>query len=89
MLAEAVLSGVSCVATDVGEAKRIIGDEGKLVPRRNPQAIAQAWKNLIDLPEAERRSLAECARQRVASEFSLEKHSREFQELLQTHLCVE
>lgn len=71
-LAEAMSCGVPCVATDVGDSRRVIGDTGVLVQPRDPEAMAAAWKLLKNrLNREEQLSLA--ARRRVAEHFSLEQ----------------
>ena len=46
---EALACGVPCVLTDVGGAREIItGDHlGRVVPSRNPRALAAAWEALL------------------------------------------
>ena len=68
VIGEAMACGVPCVATDVGDAKRVIGDTGTVVPPRNSQALASAILSLLDRPD--RRQLGEQARQRIVSQFS-------------------
>lgn len=73
VIAEAMACGVLCVATDAGDAAEIVGDTGMVVPRRNPEALAAAWEELLKLPpdEQARRRLA--SRERIASHFSLSR----------------
>jgi glycosyltransferase involved in cell wall biosynthesis len=72
VLGEAMASGVPCIATDVGDSARIIGDTGVVVPPRDPQALADAIRRIVDMGNAKRFELGAAARRRVAQEFSLE-----------------
>jgi D-inositol-3-phosphate glycosyltransferase len=66
------------VATDVGEIRRVLDGEaaGRLVPAHDPVALATAIGGLLARPEA-RLGLAQAARSRVLTCFSLERNVRE------------
>ena len=71
VLGEAMACGIPCVSTDVGDAARILDDTGIVVPPRTPNGLALAMKQLLLLPEADRRALGERARARVEANFDL------------------
>ena len=63
MLAEAMACGVPCVATDVGDARRILSSADFLVPAGDPNSLAQALvRALASLRETRGRDLGERAR---------------------------
>ena len=76
VIAEAMLCGVPCVATDVGDASYIIGSQGWVVPSRDHEALAnkiiiahRAW--LEDpLSWGKRKS---DVREQIVNNFSVEK----------------
>lgn len=72
-IGEAMATGVPVVATDVGDARRILGDAGRIVPPRNPAALARAVTDLRNDPEA-RQAMGRAARRRIEQHFSL-RHS--------------
>lgn len=71
VLGEAMACGVPCVSTDVGDARRIIGDTGLIVPVCDPVALAHAINDLIDRGPAAREHLGRAARARIEAEYSL------------------
>lgn len=72
-IGEAMACGVPCVATDVGDARRIIGDTGRLVPPSDAGALAAAWDSLLSLAPGERAALGAAARRRVEERFGIER----------------
>ena len=77
-LAEGMATELAPIATDVGDAQRIIGDTGIVVPPRDPIALAHAIQELIDDPEL-RLNLGRKARKRVEKHFSLERTLEAFE----------
>jgi len=73
VLGEAMACGVPCVATDVGDTSRIIGDTGRVIPPQAPAVLAEAWRDFVDMDRGELRSLGERARQRIVQHFSIEE----------------
>ncbi|SFV27385.1 glycosyltransferase family 4 protein [Thermoflavifilum thermophilum] len=75
VLAEAMLSGTPCVATDVGDAKFIVGDTGWVVPPKNPSALAEAIMVAIEeWKDPQKWSLRrESARKRIMDNYTIDK----------------
>jgi len=70
VIGEAMASSVPCVVTDVGESAAIVGDTGRAVPAKDPTALADAWRALLEAPGT-REQLGAAARRRVESEFDI------------------
>jgi len=79
VIGEAMSCGVPCVVTDVGDSAWIVGDTGKVVPPKNPEALANAWQALIDIGKEGRESLGKAARTRVIKCFSLDSIVAEYE----------
>jgi glycosyltransferase involved in cell wall biosynthesis len=73
VLGEAMALGVPCIATDCGDAARIVDAAGWSVPRRDPEAIAQAMQELAALAPNRRRALSASARAHVVEQFGLQR----------------
>ena len=78
---EAMAVGVPCVVTDVGDAAMLVADTGIVVPPEDPEALAKGMEDLLTLPVAARRELGRRARDRIESEFSIERACERFEQL--------
>jgi glycosyltransferase involved in cell wall biosynthesis len=87
VIAEAMACGVPAVATDAGDAGEIINDTGRVVPRRDPEALATAWHELLSLSPLERAALGARARMRIEAKFALatavERYAALYTELME------
>ncbi len=72
ILGEAMACEVPCVVTDVGDSALIVGDTGKVVPPRDLEALAAAWRELIDIGPEGRKRLGVAARNRAERDFGLD-----------------
>src|SRR5688572_13537416 len=78
-LGEAMSCGVPCVTTDVGESARIVGDTGRVVEPRNPEALARAIREMIEIGPKARQALGKRARTHIVQRFSLEDVTRQYE----------
>jgi glycosyltransferase involved in cell wall biosynthesis len=81
VIGEAMSCAVVCAVTDVSDAAHIVSDTGRVVPPRNPQALARALRDLLDMGEANRQTLGLRARERVINNFSLDAVVRQYEEV--------
>ncbi|MCD2259813.1 glycosyltransferase family 4 protein [Psychroserpens luteolus] len=79
---EAQAMGLLCVVSDADGLKENVIHEktGIVVPKRQPQLLAKAIKNLLLLPNEMKQHMRTNAQKRVAEQFNLEKQQTEFLE---------
>lgn len=81
VIGEAMSCSVPCAVTDVGDSAMIVGDTGIVVPPCNSEALANAWKKLIEMGSEQRANLGKAARQRILECFSLESIVHQYESL--------
>jgi glycosyltransferase involved in cell wall biosynthesis len=86
VVGEAMSCGIPCVVTDVGDSSWIVGNTGRVVPPRNPQMLADAWKELIALGEEGRETLGKAARKRIVEDFYLDSIVSKYESLYENIL---
>jgi len=88
VVAEAMLMQVPCVVANVGDAARIVGPTGWVVPPGDPAALAEAVKALQRMGEERRMVIGEAARQRIVNNYSIEVVSKQYEQLYE-QICEE
>ena len=73
VLGEAMACGVPCVATNVGDSARVLGEFGRIVPPSDSIALSMALTELLRLDPTERIELGTAARFHVAEKYSISK----------------
>lgn len=81
VIGEAMSCAVPCVVTDVGDSARIVADTGKVVPPRQPLALARALAEMVEAGSETRHALGARARERIIQHFSLEAIAHQYEEL--------
>jgi glycosyltransferase involved in cell wall biosynthesis len=71
VLAEAMACGIPAIATDVGDARSILGATGEIVPPREPAALSEALARWLVLGAERRRAVGALARARVVAHFAM------------------
>ena len=83
-LGEAMVSGIPCAATDVGDNDYIIGDTGLITPIGDDEAMAAAWQKMVEIktntPETYAQ-MGQAARQRTLDNFTLEQQVKQHEDL--------
>lgn len=83
-LGEAMASAVPCVASNVGDNNFIIKETGRVVPVNDNEAMATAWKTLLEMDKNEFKQLGDNALERVLRKFALSQQVMQHEGLYTT-----
>ena len=71
VIGEAMSCGVPCVATDVGDSRRIVGECGIVVQPRDAGRLADGILSLLRLDQDKRNRLGQCGRKAVVEKYAI------------------
>ena len=80
VVAEAMACECVVVATDCGGVREVLGDDGFLVPSRDPDALAQALVAASALGKDEATAMGKAARRRVVNMYSFDRAVERWQQ---------
>ena len=80
--AEAMATGLAVVSTNVGDAQRIVGTCGYVISPGDRSSLITSIDQIAAMPLAQREFLGKNARDRIMSQFSLERAVSRFDQLL-------
>ncbi len=81
VLGEAMACATPAVATDVGDVRRILGDDRLIAVPEDPASLANCISYVLGLDEQARRELGLSQRLRIETEFDIESVWRRYREL--------
>jgi glycosyltransferase involved in cell wall biosynthesis len=81
-IAEAMASGIPCVATDIGDCRTIIADTGRVVAPGDAAGLAAAWEATLALTASERIALGTAARARIVENYGVDHLAEETERVL-------
>jgi glycosyltransferase involved in cell wall biosynthesis len=73
VVAESLACEVPCVATNVGDSARVVGPGGIIVPAKNPVALAEAWEQILSMPQEKRQQMGQEGRKHIVKNFSTQQ----------------
>jgi glycosyltransferase involved in cell wall biosynthesis len=81
VIGEASASAVPCVVTDIGDALRIIGEDGFEALVGEPETIVEKWKLLFEMGDSQRAEVGRRLRRNMEKRYSLELVVEEYLKL--------
>jgi glycosyltransferase involved in cell wall biosynthesis len=81
VLAEGMSCGLVPIATDVGDARRIVGNCGYVIPPGDAEALVRAMNLVASLTSAEREAMGVQVRNHIVERFDLNRAVSEYEQL--------
>jgi len=81
VVAEAMAMEKPVVATEVGGVRELVGENGLLIPAKDPQALARAMLKVMSMAPGEHRAMGRAARTRILQHFDMNAKADEWESL--------
>lgn len=81
VIGEAMAMEKPVVATDVGGVRELMGETGRIVPARDPAALADAMLGMMEATREQRTRIGRAARLRVVERYSMQAKAEEWEQL--------
>jgi glycosyltransferase involved in cell wall biosynthesis len=83
---EAMAMEKPVVTTDVGGVRELVGEEGRIVPSKSAEALAESMLAMMKATPEARQSLGSAARRRIETRFSMDAKADEWEALYRSVL---
>lgn len=81
VIGEAMLSGVPCVVTDIGDSSLIVGETGWTVPSNNIELLTKAINSALSESACERNSRSLLARKRIEDNYDISNIVKQYHDI--------
>jgi glycosyltransferase involved in cell wall biosynthesis len=78
VVAEAMAMETPCIVTDVGDARIIVNDLGKVAPPNNPYQLSKAIVEMLEMPESVVIKMGSEARQFISDNYNIRKVAQQY-----------
>ena len=81
VVAEAMAMETPCIVTDVGDARIIVNNLGRVVPPSNPYQLSKAMVDMLEMPESEIIKMGSEAKQSIFDNYNITKVAKQYLKL--------
>jgi len=83
VVAEAMAMETPCIVTDVGDAKIIVNNIGRVIPPNSPYQLSRAMIDMLEIPESALIKMGSDARQSIFDNYDIKEVAKQYMKLSQ------